>query len=57
MNDGAVYKITGRWNGKPFEKLMQAECALDAEATVVFWANLGNSNLDDLSVEYRSTVN
>ncbi|HFD6682075.1 hypothetical protein IR150_05645 [Providencia alcalifaciens] len=56
MDDEAVYNITGTWNGKPFEKLMLAECALDAEATIVFWANLGNASLDDLNVEYHSAV-
>ncbi|CAG9414470.1 hypothetical protein [Providencia alcalifaciens] len=56
MDDEAVYNITGTWNGKPFQKLMLAECALDAEATIVFWANLGNASLDDLNVEYHSAV-
>ncbi|HHR5847319.1 TPA: hypothetical protein ACS7XE_001498 [Providencia alcalifaciens] len=57
MDDGAVYKITGTWNGKPFEKLMAAECALDAEATVIFWANLAGAHVDNLSVEYHSAIN
>lgn len=57
MDDGAVYKITGTWNGKPFEKLMQAECELDAEATVIFWANLCGAHADNLSVEYHSAIN
>ncbi len=57
MDDGAVYKITGTWNGKPFEKLMQAECELDAEATVIFWADLGGAHVDNLSVEYHCDIN
>ncbi|NBN86596.1 hypothetical protein [Proteus sp. G2300] len=57
MDDGAVYKITGTWNGKPFEKLMQAECELDAEATIIFWANLCGAHADNLSVEYHSAIN
>ena len=54
--DGAVYKITGLWNGKPFEKLMEAECEMDAEATVIFWANLGGARVDDLVVVYHGAI-
>ncbi|WP_265524647.1 subtilase-type protease inhibitor [Providencia rustigianii] len=56
MDGGAVYKITGTWNGKPFEKIMAAECALDAEATVIFWANFCGAHVDNLSVEHHSAI-
>ncbi|MEL4016977.1 hypothetical protein [Dryocola clanedunensis] len=50
MNSEDKFKITGLWNGEPFEKIMEAEDENDAASTFMLFASLAHAQINNLNV-------
>ncbi|NWC63719.1 hypothetical protein [Cedecea sp. P7760] len=50
MSDSKKFMITGLWNGKPFEKIIEAEDENDAAGHFMFFASMAYAQIDNFEI-------
>lgn len=45
-----MFRCTGKWNGEPFDRVIEAEDEGDARDHWLFWAGVSGAKLESLEV-------
>lgn len=51
-----VYKVSGLWNETSFVNLFIATNEKEVLSVIILWAQFSGAKVDDLSIEYYSSV-
>ncbi|HEJ9438962.1 hypothetical protein [Proteus mirabilis] len=56
MMNKVVYKVSGLWNETSFVNLFIATNEKEVLSAIILWAQFSGAKVDDLSIEYYSSV-